>query len=252
MLSGGQTFYHLNVIVHVYKVTPDFVWGRLSRKLVDVMRPRWALKWRSFFSESISLCLPGTGWTHIFIKTSQSAMMSKKARTPSSRFRPTVLIGDCDLSFLSVCSVRRLKHVCPRLFRLLVCLFLGTVVTVKTLIITLLPPLLSFWEYRFLFSRFSAVLQSTEPFGHFSVISLSTMIWTNQIKLVCTCCGVFTLPGLNLWAYQLQNFYNWHHWSQLYEIWANVYHLCQTRNQSLLAGEAFVFLLLGQRVKQFS
>lgn len=102
------------------------------------------------------------------------------------------------------------------------------------------------------FSRFSAVLQSTEPFGHFLVISLSTMIWTNQIKLVCTCCGVFTLPGLNLWAYQLQVFYNWHHWWWLYEIWANVYHLCQTRNQSLLAGEAFVFLLLGQRVKQFS
>lgn len=78
VLSGGQTFYHLNIKVHVYKVTPDFVWGRLSRKLVGVMRPRWALKWRSVLSESISLCLPGTGWTHIFIKTSQSAMMSKK------------------------------------------------------------------------------------------------------------------------------------------------------------------------------
>lgn len=163
VLSGGQTFYHLNIKVHVYKVTPDFVWGRLSRKLVGVMRPRWALKWRSVLSESISLCLPGTGWTHIFIKTSQSAMMSKKARTPSSRFRPAVLIGDCDLSFLSVCSVRRLKHVCPRLFRLLVCLFLGTVVTVKTLIITLLPPLLSFWEYRFLFHIFQLFYSRPNP-----------------------------------------------------------------------------------------
>lgn len=87
----------------------------------------------------------------------------QKARTPSSRFRPAVLIGDCDLSFLSVCLVRRLKHVCPRLFRLLVCLFLGTVVTVKTLIITLVPPLLSFWEYRFLFHVFQLFYSRPNP-----------------------------------------------------------------------------------------
>ena len=83
--------------------------------------------------KSWSRCLPGTGFTHIFIKTSQSAMISKPHRpktnphrhSNSPRFRPDVLIGDCDLSVLSVTACLSVCS-CLCLFCLLLFPLFGT------------------------------------------------------------------------------------------------------------------------------
>lgn len=150
-------------MVHIYKMMPDFVWGRSSRN---------ESVWRGPMSSEVKKLLLWINqsllaWDRVNAHLYKNLTICndvQKAHTPSSRFRPAVLIGDCDLSFLlSVCSVCRLKHVCPCLFRLLVCLFLGTGVTVKTLIITLLPPLLSFREYRFLFPVFQLFYSRSNP-----------------------------------------------------------------------------------------
>ena len=118
-------------------------------------------EWRRFFSESISLCLPGTGWTHIFIKTSQSAMTSKNLTDRPADSDPLFSLEIVICPFcLSARSVGWSMSV-PVCFVCLFVCFWGTCVTVKTQFINLLPPLLSFWEYRFLFHIFTVVLQST-------------------------------------------------------------------------------------------